>query len=52
METTIWICTGIICIVIMSMAYAVVKDITKSIRRLEIILEKILKNTTDKRFHV
>lgn len=43
METTIWICTAIICIVIMSMTYAVVKDITKSIRRLEIILEEIRK---------
>jgi len=52
METTIWICTGIICIVIMSMAYGVVKDITKFLHRLEIILEEILKNTTDKRFHV
>lgn len=44
METTIWICTGIICIVVMSIAYAAVKDINKSIRRLEILLEEIRKN--------
>lgn len=43
METTIWICTGIICIVMMSLAYAVVKDITKFLRRLEILLEEIRK---------
>lgn len=52
METTIWICTGIICIVIMSLTLAVVRDITNFLRRLEIILEEIRKNMMDKRFHV
>jgi hypothetical protein len=44
METTICICTAIICIFITSMSYAVAKDITKALRRLEIILEEIRKN--------
>jgi len=43
MEDTILICTGIICIVMMALAYAIVRDITKALRRLEIILEEILK---------
>jgi hypothetical protein len=43
METTIWICTGIICVIIMSISYAVVKDITKSLRRIEVLLEEIRK---------
>ena len=43
METTIWICTGIICIVMMSLAYAVVHDISNSLRRIENLLEEIRK---------
>lgn len=46
MENTIWICTGIICFVIGSFALAVDRDITKSIRRLEVLLEEIRKNTS------
>ena len=49
METTIWICTGIICVIIMSIAYAVVKDITNFLRRLEILLEEIRKNINELR---
>ena len=52
MKTTIWICTGIICVVIMSMAYAVVKDITNFLSRLEILLEEIRKNMMDRGFHL
>jgi hypothetical protein len=43
METTIWICTGIICIVIMSLAYAVVRDITNSLGRIITLLDEIRK---------
>jgi hypothetical protein len=47
METTIWICTGIICVVICflgcSIALAVVRDITNALHRLEVLLEEIHK---------
>jgi hypothetical protein len=43
METTIWICTGIICFVIMFMSLAVTRDITNSLRRIEVLLEEIRK---------
>ncbi len=45
MKETLWTCTVIICIVIMLMGYAVVKDITNFLRRIERLLDEISKRS-------
>lgn len=49
MQTTIWICTGIICIVIISLALGVVRDITNSLGRIITLLDEIRKNINELR---
>lgn len=46
MQTTIWICTGIICIVIISLTLGAIRDITNSLGRIITLLDEIRKNVT------
>lgn len=50
MQTTIWICTGIICFVIMTLALAVVRDINNSLGRIITLLDEIRKNINEIRY--